>query len=113
MPQRYVDNTGSLPRLSPRLAAEACFVALTWLLAGIAYLLSRHGAVSPLVWAGVFVVAAEAQYAVNTYASEAIGGRAVSALGRFANRLSFALLWPIALFTFAFGAIVLVTDAHV
>lgn len=51
----------------PTLVGEACFVALTWLSAGIAYLLSRHAAISPLFWAGVTVVAAEVTYAVNTY----------------------------------------------
>jgi hypothetical protein len=95
---------------SPRVVGESCFVALTWLLAGIAYLLSRHAAISPLFWAGAAVVAAEVTYAVNTYASEAIGGRAVSALGRFANRLSFVLLWPIAFVVFAVGAILLFTS---
>lgn len=93
-----------------RLVGEACFVALTWVLAGIAYLLSRHAAISPLFWAGAMVVAAELTYAVNTYASEAIGARAVSPLGRFANRLSFVLLWPMAFVVFAVGAILLVAS---
>ncbi|HEX2714188.1 MAG TPA: hypothetical protein VHM88_18500 [Candidatus Acidoferrales bacterium] len=97
---------------SRRLVVEAFFVALTWLLAGIAYLLGRHGATAPLIFAGVFVVGAEYAYDVNTYASEWIGGRAVTPLGRFSNRLSFVLLWPAALLSFAFGVIVLITGAQ-
>ena len=92
-------------RVPKRLVGEACFVALAWLLAGISNLLSRHAATEPLLVAGVFVLAGEVVYDVNTYASNAIGGRAVTPLGRFANRLSFVLLWPMALVVFAFGAI--------
>jgi len=99
---------------SPRLVAEACFVALTWLLAGIAYLLGRrNGAIAPLFFASVFVLAAEFTYDVNTYADGQIGGRTATPLGRFANRVGFALLWPAALLTFAFGVIVLMTGAYV
>lgn len=96
----------------PRLIGEASFVALAWLLAGIAYLLSRHAATSPLFYAGLFAVGAELVYDLNTAGSNVIGGRAVSPLGRFANRLSFVMLWPMAVLTFAFGAIVLVTGAQ-
>lgn len=95
----------------PRLVGEVCFIALTWLLAGIAYLLNRHAATAPLLVAGFLVVGAEYAYDVNTYASTWIGGRAVSPLGRFANLLSFVLGWPMALVAFAVGAILFFTSS--
>jgi hypothetical protein len=95
-----------------RVVGEACFVALAWLLAGIAYLLDRHAATSPLLWVGLLVVWAELAYDINTYASDFVGGRAVTPLGRFANRLSLVLLWPAALVIFAYGAFVLITGQH-
>ena len=116
---RDKNRVGDIPRIADRIrnppkrvVAEACFVALAWLLAGIAYLLDRHAATSPLLWAGLLVVWAELAYDINTYASDFVGGRAVTPLGRFANRLSFALLWPAALVAFAYGAIVLIAGQH-
>ena len=107
---------GGIPRIRiqnppKRVVGEACFVALAWLLAGIAYLLDRHAATSPLLWAGGLVVWAELAYDINTYASNAIGGRAVTPLGRFADRLIF-VLWPVALVIFGYGAFVLITGQH-
>jgi hypothetical protein len=116
---RDKNRVGDIPRIADRIrnppkrvVAEVCFVALAWLLAGIAYLLDRHAATSPLLWAGLLVVWAELAYDINTYASDFVGGRAVTPLGRFTNRLSFVLLWPAALVIFAFGAFVLITGQH-
>lgn len=103
---------GRIRNLPKRLITEACFVAVAWVLAGVGYLLSRQTATEPFFLAGVFVVAAEFAYDVNTYASNWIGGRAVTPLGRFANRLSFVLLWPAALVSFAVGTILLITSQH-
>ena len=109
-----MNDVGDIPRIRnppKRVVGEACFVALAWLLAGIAYLLDRHAATSPLFWAGVLVVWAELAYDINTYASDFIGGRAVTPLGRFADRLIF-VLWPVALVIFGYGAFVLITGQH-
>ena len=68
---------------SRRLVVKGFFVALTWPLAGIGYLLGRHCATAPLIFAGVFVLGAEYAYDVNTYASEWIGGRALTPVRAF------------------------------
>lgn len=109
------NDVGDIPRIRnppKRVVGEACFVALAWLLAGIAYLLDRHAATSPLLLAGLLVVWSELAYDINTYASDFVGGRAVTPLGRFANRLTFVMLWPSALVIFAYGAFVLISGQH-
>jgi hypothetical protein len=94
-----------------RRVIEACVVLFAWLLAGIAYLLNRHGAAGTLFGSGILIVVVEGLLTGNMFTAKRMGGRAYSE-GRQGYYLAgAALFWVLAIVVLLGGIVELVNGS--